>query len=163
MLDEAWHPVTAPASYCMADIFHACRAFLCSESEYICSNVKGFLKTPYAITSPITVTKNEMILSAKELRADGWLPEAIKVGKNLLGPADWLRAALCVLCGEDVVTVKPEQWQIDMDQFAKLRDLDLKLKWIDTKHLMDNYLSQRSRLQSWTIRLPEGYPRKIAL
>jgi len=121
------------------------------------------LKTPYAITSPITVTKNEMILSAKELRADGWLPEAIKVGKNLLGPADWLRAALCVLCGEDVVTVKPEQWQIDMDQFAKLRDLDLKLKWIDTKHLMDNYLSQRSRLQSWTIRLPEGYPRKIAL
>ncbi len=47
----------------------------------------------------------EMVESAKTLSPDGWLPLSIKVGDKVLGPADWIRAALAVLSGEDTVTV----------------------------------------------------------
>ena len=147
-------------SYCMADLLHACRALLCGEEEYICGDVRGFLEDPFAITAPVTVTKEEMIQSAKRLPAEGWLPRSVIVGSSILGTADWLRAALAVLCGEDSATVSPDGWQIDLDQFAELRDLNLKLTWVDTKNMMDNYVSRRNRLQSWTLRLPEGCNRK---
>lgn len=160
-LEEKFHPVTAPHSYCISDIFHACGALLRGEAEYRCRHVKGFLATPYAIERDVTVTRDEMVASAKAMQAEEWLPTEIQVGESILGPADWLRAALAVLCGEDRVTLSPGPWQIDLDQFAVLRDLDLKQKWIDTKDLMDNFLSYRSRLQSWTLRLPEGKPRVI--
>ncbi|MBO5221159.1 MAG: hypothetical protein J6C26_02485 [Clostridia bacterium] len=160
-LEESFHPVTLPYSYCIADIFHACRAFLCGETEYVCGDVRGFLEEPFSITSPVTVTKDEMIQSAKRMASEGWLPRSVIVGSSILGAADWLRAALGVLCGEESVTVAPDGWQIDLDQFPALRDLNLKLKWVDTKNLMDNHLSRRARLQSWTIRLPEGVSRKF--
>ena len=89
-----------------------------------------------------------------------WLPRSVIVGSSILGTADWLRAALAVLCGEETVTVVPDTWQIDLDQFPKLRDMDLKQKWVDVKDLMDDHLSRRARLQTWTIRLPEGTNRK---
>lgn len=159
-IDEEFHPVTLPYSYCMADLFHACRAFLCGAEEYECGKVYGFLEDPFAITAPATVTKAEMIQSAKRLASEGWLPRSVIVGSSILGTADWLRAALAVLCGEETVTVQPGPWQIDLDQFTELRDLNLKQTWVDTKNMMDNYVSRRNRLQSWTIRLPEGCNRK---
>jgi len=160
-LDEELFPVTLPHSYCLSDIFHACRAFLTGAENYECGKVRGFLEEPFAITAPVTVTKAEMIESAKRIPAEGWLPRSIIVGSEILGTADWLRAALAVLTGEETVTVTPDPWQIDLDQFPKLRDQDLKLKWVDTKDLMDNHLSRRARLQTWTIRLPEGTDRKV--
>ncbi len=160
-MEEEFFPVTLPHSYCISDLFHACRAFLAGAEDYECGKVRGFLEEPFAITDPVTVTKDEMIASAKGMSADGWLPLSISVGDKLLGPADWLRAAMAVLCGEDSVTVQPGVWQIDLDQFPKLRDQDLKLKWVDTKDLMDDHLSRRARLQTWTIRLPEGTARKV--
>ena len=159
-LDEDFHPVTLPHSYCIADIFHACRAFLCGAEEYICGDVRGFLEDPFAITAPTTVTKDELIQSAKRIPAEGWLPRSVIVGSSILGAADWLRAALAALCGEETVTVAPAGWQIDLDQFPRLRDLNLKQTWVDVKDMMDNHVSRRNRLQSWTIRLPEGCHRK---
>ena len=159
-MDEEFFPVTLPHSYCISDLFHACRAFLGGAEEYECGKVYGFLEEPFAITSPVTVTKAEMIESAKRIPAEGWLPRSVIVGSSILGTADWLRAALAVLCGEETVTVAPDVWQIDLDQFPKLRDQDLKQKWVDVKDLMDNHLSRRARLQTWTIRLPEGTCRK---
>ena len=155
-LEESFHPVTLPHSYCMADIFHACRTLLCGADEFICGEVKGFLEEPFVIKSPVTVTADEMIQSAKRIPAEGWLPRSIIVGSSILGIADWLRAALAVLCGEETVTVAPAGWQIDMDQFPLLRDLNLKQTWVDVKDLMDEHVSRRNRLQSWTLRLPEG-------
>jgi hypothetical protein len=55
-LEESFHPVTLPHSYCMADIFHACRTLLCGADEFICGEVKGFLEEPFVIKSPVTVT-----------------------------------------------------------------------------------------------------------
>lgn len=160
-LDEEFHPVVFPHSYCLSDIFHACRALLCGAEEYECGTVYGFLEEPFAVTSPVTVTKANMIESAKRIPAEGWLPRSVVVGDAILGAADWLRAALEILCGEEQATVFPATWQVDMDQFGRLRDLNLKLSWVDTKNLMDHHLSRRARLQTWTLRFPEGVSRKF--
>ena len=55
----------------------------------------------------------------------------------------------------------PGDFQIDMDQFPKMRDLNLRKMWIDLESFEDKYLSERGRLQSWTYRLPKNTDRKI--
>ncbi len=163
-IDEMLFPLTLPRSLCLSDLFHACRAFLQGKDSFTCGTVYGFLEEPYAICVPVTVTRTQMEESAKHIPSYGWLPTSVAVGDTVLGPADWLRAALAVLSGEETVTVLPGAWQIDLDQFPALRDLRLNpcgwpIETLDT--LKDMYLSARARLQTWTIRLPEGTNRLI--
>ncbi len=163
-LDEHFFPLTLPRSLCLCDLFLACRALLLGETSHTCGVVHGFLEEPYAISAPVTVTHAEMEASAARIPAQDWLPTEIAVGSTVLGPADWLRAALAVLSGEETVTVNPGAWQIDLNQFPWLRDLCLHpCGWpVETKEsLKDEFLSRRARLQSWTIRLPQGTQRFV--
>ncbi len=163
-LEEKFFPVTLPRSLCMTDIYHACRAFLQGKESYECGYVYGFSEEPFAIKSPVTVTKAEMEESAKRLPSYGWLPRSIIVGSSILGTADWLRAALAVLSGQETVTVEPGEWQIDLNQFPRLRDICFNpCQWpIETPEtLKDEVLTKRAKLQSWTIRLPQGTNRLV--
>ena len=92
---------------------------------------------------------------------EGFLPIEIRVGTHTVGPADWLRGALAVLCGEERVTLTPAPWQIDLDQFPATRDMKLSDGWIHRTDFRDEHLSRRARLQSWTWRLPRGSKRLI--
>lgn len=92
---------------------------------------------------------------------EGFLPIEIRVGMHTVGPADWLRGALAVLCGEERVTLTPAPWQIDLDQFPATRDMKLSDGWIHRADFRDEHLSRRARLQSWTWRLPCGSKRLI--
>ena len=161
--EECFFPVTTPDSFCISDIFLACRDFLCGKSEHECGTVYGFLDTPYAISEPITVTAEQMRASAAGMEKVGsyFMPTEYRVGETVLGPADWLRAALAVLDGEKEITLLPDTWQIDLNQFPWLRDMNLKGTWVHSKDFEDQYLSERARLQSWTIRLEKGTPRMI--
>ena len=159
-LDAYFFPVTTPESFCMSDIFLACRDLLLGKAFHKCETVYGFLEEPYAVTDEVTVAAEDIRASAASI-GDGFLPQRIRVGNADLGPADWLRAALEVLCGAEKVTVKPASWQIDMDQFPKVRDLNLKGSWIHSLDFEDRYISHRFRLQSWTYRLPQNTKRTI--
>ena len=158
-LSEAFFPITLPDSYCLADLFGACRALLTGADRHACGWVQGFLEDPFAISAPVTVTKEAMIASAAAIPAEGWLPSSVAVGDTLLGPADWLRAALAVLGGEDTVTVEPGPWQIDFDQFPLLKTYSYRGRWIHWPALEDRHLSRRLRLQSWTYRFEKGTSR----
>lgn len=162
-LNESFFPVTTPNSFCVTDIFLACRDFLLGKSAHECGFVYGFLDTPYAITEPVTLSAEQIRASAKEMENVGtyFLPTEYKVGECVIGPADWLCAALAVLEGADEVTLNPASWQIDLDQFPWLRDMNLKGTWVHSKDFEDAYLSDRARLQSWTIRLEKNTPRMI--
>ncbi len=163
-LEEKFFPVTLPRSLCLSDLFMACRALLLGADRFECGFVRGFLEEPYAITEPLTVTRAEMEASAAELKPDGWLPGSVTVGGKLLGPADWLRAAMAILSGEESVTVSPADWQIDLDQFPRLKKVRFyPCPWPieTTESLKDRVLSKRAKLQSWTIRLPEGTSRLV--
>ncbi len=161
-LTEYFFPVTIPDSYCISDILLACKDFLSGKTEHKCGKVYGFLSKPYAICEPVTLTAEEVKAASSQI-GDKFLPEKITIGDKVIGPADWLRAALEVIIGADEVTVEPNVWQIDMDQFPYLRDLKHNKKtWpINGENFKDNYISERMRLQSWTFRLPKGTQRKI--
>ncbi len=158
---EYFFPVTSPDSYCISDIALACRDFLLGSSKHKCGKVYGFLETPLAVSEAVTVTKAEIIASAAQI-GDGFLPASIQVGSQQIGPGDWLRAALEILCGGENAVITPADWQIDMSQFPATRDQNLVNTWIaHSPDFKDEYLSRRIRLQSWTYRLPRGTARKI--
>ena len=159
-LREDFFPVTVPDSYCLSDILLACRDLLLGKRSHLCGNVYGFLGEPYAITAPLTVTADEIRAAASSIE-EGFLPTEIRVGGYAIGPADWLRGALEVLCGADRVTLAPAPWQIDLNEFPAVRDMKLSGGWIHCDIFKDEYLSHRFRLQSWTYRLPANTARKI--
>lgn len=160
-LDEYWFPITLPDSLCLSDIFLAARDFLVGQAEHTCGAVYGFLETPCAVSVPVTLTREDIVASAKAMNIERWLPRSITVNGVTIGPADWLRAALAILCGEESYTVTPAAWQIDMSQFSRLRDVNYAHSWVNITHLEDDYLSRRGRLQAWTIRLPKDTPRRV--
>lgn len=160
-LDEDFFPVTTPESLCLTDIFFACRDFLLGKAEHECGKVYGFLDVPYTIPHPVKVTAEEMRESASRIRDDTFLPTEIIVGGKKLGPSDWLRAALAILSGEVAFTIVPDKWQIDLNEFPLLRNQRLVGWWIHSDSFKDEYISDRARLQTWTIRLPKGTKRRI--
>lgn len=158
-ISESFYPTVSPKSLSLADIFLACRALLLGEDRYICGKTRGFLSAPYAIPEPVTVSAEEIRASAENIPSEGFLPERIKVGGREIGPADWMRAALAVLGGESEVTISPAEAMPSLDAFAALKKLSLKGSWRHSDSFEDKYISERLRLQSWTMRFREGYSR----
>lgn len=160
-LCDDFFPVTTPESLCISDVLLACRDFLQGKEEHVCGKVFGFLDVPYAIPHPVRVTADEMRESANQIPDGTFLPTEITVGGKKLGPADWLRAALAILSGEREFTVVPDKWQIDLNEFPTLRNQRLAGWWVHSDSFKDEYISDRCRLQSWTIRLPKDSKRRI--
>ncbi len=139
-------------SLSIADVFLACREFLCGERTHTCGKVYGFLEEPYSATETIVVMKAEMMRSAQEMRVDKFLPTRIRVGEREIGPADWLFAALDILAGNDHAVVEPKAQMPDMDIMPRLKAVKFKGGWMQSDEFEDKYLSDRLRLQAWTMR-----------
>ena len=162
-INEYFFPVTTPNSYCIADIFLACRSLLLGKESHVCGKVYGFLSEPYTASEQITLTYEDAVKIANSIDPDSFLPTEFLVNGKKIGPRDLLDAFLTFLLdGANEYTVKPNQpWQIDLDQFPSLRDLNYKGSWVHADSLNDDYLSDRLRYQSWTVRLPKETKRKI--
>ena len=162
-LNESFFPITLPDSYCISDIFLSAKDLLLGKKEHICGKVYGFLSEPYSASEPITITKDEAIELAISIDETKFLPSVFYINGKKIGPADLLWAFLAfMLDGATEYTVEPNTpWQIDLDEFPALRDLNYKGSWIHADSLEDNFLSKRLRLQSWTVRLPKDTKRKI--
>lgn len=151
-ISETFYPVTEPCSLCISDMFLACRNFLLGKEEHVCDKVYGFLDTPYAISESVTLSADDIKESAKNMEVSGFLPTEIKVGDVLIGPADWLRGAMMVLCGEKSVTLKPGEQLPSLDALPLTRDCAMKGQWMQSDDFEDKYLSHRLRMQAWTMR-----------
>lgn len=160
-IEEELFPVTLPDSYCLADIFFAFAAFLRGESEYKCGRVYGFLEEPFTNNEAVTVTREEMKKSARNIKNGTWLPPYIEVGDKKLSPEQWLKAAAEVLSGTETVTAASGGWQIDIKQFPMLENMNYKHSWIYSDGFGGDVLAKRIKLQTWTFRLPKGTARKI--
>lgn len=145
-------PTEGEDSLSVADAFYACAAFLNGKDKFICGRTKGFLEKPFAIDKNVTVTKADMIASAKNITAGDFIPLSLNVGDKKIGPADWLRAAVAVLDGADSVELSPDKALPSLDFLPDLRDQCLKGTWRHSDDFEDRYLSERLRLQSWTMR-----------
>ena len=160
-IKEALYPVTLPNSFSLADMFCACRALLCGEERYVAGKTYGFLSAPYAVSEELLLSVEDMIASAHTISSDGFLPERISVGGVDIGPADWLRAALAVLDGETEVRITPDVALPSLDALSRLKGLSFKGTWRHSDSFEDRYLSDRLRLQIWTMRFRKGYSRFV--
>lgn len=154
-LKKEFFPVVKPASFSLSDIFYACAELLRGEEKHVCQKVYGFLSRPYAVENRVTVTAEEMRNSAKNVDTSAFLPEKIAVGEKILGPADWLFAALDILCGEEFSVVTPKKQLPPLDCLPQVRDCSFRGTWRHSDSFEDKYLSERLRLQCWTMRFPE--------
>lgn len=151
-LKDGLRPTEGEGSLSVADIFLSCRALLLGKKSHTCGFVKGFLETPFAITEPKTFKAEDVRLAAKSIKDDAFLPSRIFINGTSVGPADWLRAALCVLCGEEAVTITPGEQLVSLDILPRVKKCSFKNSWRHSDDFEDKYLSDRLRLQCWTLR-----------
>ena len=151
-LTKSFFPMQRPISLSLSDMILACRDFLDGKNEHLCGDVYGFLDKPYEISSPVTVTKDEIMASTYQIKDSEFLPAKFIVGKKEIGPADWLYAALDVLLGADTVEILPKKQLPNLDCMPEVRDSDFKGTWQHSDSFEDNYLSDRLRYQSYTMR-----------
>ncbi len=152
-ISENFYPVENPCSLSISDMFLACCDLLSGKDEHVCSKVYGFLDTPYAVTEEVTLSAKDIKESVKDIDTTRFLPTEIKVGDKIIGPADWLRAAMQVIMGKTEVTVKPDVAMPSLDAVPTLRDCDFATyRWMQSDDFEDKYLSKRLKLQAWTMR-----------
>lgn len=150
-LETDFAPMATPISLSISDMFLAAKDLLSGKEEHICEKVYGFLDTPYAIKEAVTLRKTDIIESARKINTRRFLPVKINVGGIDIGPGDWLRAAASVLCGEDEVSIRPDTQLPSFDMVPRLKNLKL-FGWMQSDNFEDKYLSDRLRLQIWTMR-----------
>ena len=147
-------PVEDP-SWCVSDIFQAAVRFLCGEREFLPAKAWGFLEKPVGVTEPVTLARADLVVAAKGIRLDAFMPPQIRVGDRMIGPADFLIAALETLATDaGRVTVGPrDQLGPVAKHLPKLPDFRFPGTWvIYSPDFRDDYLSNRLRWQFWTLR-----------
>ena len=152
-LEKSLGPVDEPASWCVADVFQAVVGFLRGEGGRTPGKVYGFLSAPRGVAAPAKVSRADLVHAAKSIDLSAFLPPAIRVGKLEIGPADFLFAALEALTTDaNEITVMPREQLGNLDDLPELKSFRLKGTWVHTPGLEDRYLSDRMRLQLWTLR-----------
>ncbi len=144
--------VTSPVHLSLSDIFNAVIAFLRGDETFNPGKCSGFLENPRGVDHSCAVHAEDLIRAATELPVTDFLPIEIKVGDIKIGPADFMLASLDFLCGcPDPVVIHPKPQQCSLDEFPHLRDFSLKGRWMFSEEFKDEYLSDRLKLQAWTI------------
>lgn len=146
-------PMQDPA-ISLSEMFAAACAFAKGETSCTPRDTYGFLSKPIGITESVTVDAADVLRAARAIDCTTFLPTEIKVGTALLGPADFLCALLRALCGEKRILLSARSQLNSIDAFPRLKDLCLKGAWLFSDTLEDRYLSERFRLQCWTIKYP---------
>ena len=155
-LEKDFAPIKNPVSLSISEAFECALEFINGKSEYQVKKVYGFLNKPMGISEKTTVSaKSVKEAAAKIARPEEgpfFIPEVIEVDGKNLGPADFLFAMLEVLCGKEEITLEPREQLNSLNDFPELKNLNFKGEWLYSEDLEDNYLSDRLRLQCWTLR-----------
>lgn len=152
-LTKRFIDVRSPVRLSIADCFFAAKHFLMSDKPYRPGKVHGFLETPQGVTEETTLTAEEVRKLAAETSPEKFLPPYFIINEKMIGPADLLFAMFAVLRGEETVTLSPRPQQYDLDELPWLRDLSLRGTWMHSDSFEDKYISDRLRLQAWTLRI----------
>ena len=148
-------PVSAPASYSVADVFQAAVRFLRGEKAYAPGRVWGFLERPVGVTAPTTVKAADVRAAAKRIDLSTFLPSSFDVGGVKIGPADLLFAMLETLEGAEEIRLTPREQLGTYEEVPQLETFRINDHWGHSKDFKDNYLSDRLRYQLWTMRIEE--------
>lgn len=146
--------VRTPASWSVADVFQAAVRLLRGEKEHVPGKAYGFLSRPKGVTEPCVVSAADLRAAAAKLDLSTFLPAEIGVGGLRIGPADFLFAALEVLdTGTAEVKVAPREQLGSFKEVPGVEKMNISGKWAHEPTFTDQYLSERLRLQLWTLRI----------
>jgi len=153
-LNSDFGPISAPASWCVADCFQAAVHLLRGQERHVPGHVYGFLDAPKGISKPVTLLSKDIREAAEGIDMKRHLPASIHVGTVEIGPADFLFAALEVLeTGADKVRIEPREQLGDIASKCPALASFKQDGWITySPEFKDEYLSDRLRLQFWTLR-----------
>lgn len=150
-LEREFTWMSSPVSLSVADCFYAAKHFMDAGTPWEAGKVHGFLYAPEGV-------KEETVISAATVRAlaaqcspEKFLPPYFEAEGKRIGPADLLFAMLDVAEGAESVTLKPRAQQCDYSRLPALRDVRLG-EWMEGDDFGNRWLSERLRLQAWTIR-----------
>lgn len=153
-LEKDFGCIRAPASWSVADAFQAAARLLRGEKSYHPGKVYGFLERPRGVTASVTLSAADLRAAARKLDLTGFLPSEIVVGDATIGPADFLLAALEVLTsGAETVTVEPREQLGSFGLIDGFERFSLAGTWLHTPDFRDRYVTERLRLQLWTMRV----------
>lgn len=143
-------------AYSIAEVFHACVNFLNGENIFCPDDHKlyGFLDVPKGITETVTLSRQNIIETARNTDWSGFLPAEIDVGGSMIGPADYLFAMLEILTTDSAeITLIPREQNVMYPELEELcwAHMDSS-NWMHVHDFHDEYVSHRLRLQSWTLR-----------
>ena len=140
-------------SWSVADVFQAAVKFLRGEDAHLPGKAYGFLATPYAIAEPETLRVHDLVEAARTMDIRRHLPARIDVAGKVIGPADFMLAALAAACSkDDSVAVAPSDPLAVLDRFPALKRFHPAGDWLFTPEFRDDFTSDRLRLQVWTWR-----------
>jgi hypothetical protein len=151
-----FNTIRNPASWSISDVFQAVVRLLRGENAYDPSKTKvfGFLDKPRGVKEITFVSADNLKIAAKNIDLSTFIPSEIKVGDTMIGPADFLFAALEVLdTGATTVKVIPREQLGSFKEVPTLEFMNIANSWVHTKEFQDKYLSDRLRLQLWTLRI----------
>ncbi|MDR1465853.1 MAG: hypothetical protein LBJ11_11230 [Oscillospiraceae bacterium] len=160
-LKDGLRPLRNPCPLSVAEVFAAAAAFFLDDKVdcFTPGPAYGFLEEPMGIDKPCVIPTAELWKAVSLVETGTFLPSWLWVGGVRLGPADALIAMLTAL-SEAVppaeVHLMPRAQQLDLDRYPQLRDLRLRGTWRHSDAFEDRWLSDRLRLQAWTIRNVNG-------
>ena len=155
-LEKDFGCICEPASWCVADAFQAAVRLLRGERENRPGKVFGFLEKPRGVTAPVEVSADDLRAAAAKTDLSRFLPPEIAVGSAKIGPADFLFAALEVLTtGAAKVTVAPREQLGSFRLIRQFESFRMPGTWVHTPAFKDSYVTDRLRLQLWTLRLED--------
>ena len=125
------------------------------EDSFLPGNAYGFLERPIGVDAPVSVSRAEMVEAARRMDVSGFLPSTVEVGGKMIGPADFLFAALELLTtSNDSVKVNPRDQLGPYTIMPKLEKLGFSDTWLHCPppEYEDTHTSDRLRWQLWTLR-----------
>lgn len=148
-----FHCETDGTSYSLADLFWAAVHFLNEPNEaYAAERSIGPVFEPLGVVGRTEVAASEVMEAAMRLQGERIVPHSIDVGGKLLGPRDFMEAALQVLEGQSVAVVSPKPQMPDTYRCYGMESLSLAGEWLFPDSFKDEWVSNRLNWQSWTIR-----------
>lgn len=154
-LQKEFAPINEPFSISVSEVFDACEYFITNEKEhtYIPQKTYGFLSQPKALEKEMEISSETFIDVVKNMNRKRFIDSEFYVDKTVLGPSDMLFLMLDYLCDKnETLTAKPRRQLVNIDVLPNLKTLSLKGTWIHSDDFEDKYLSERLRLQCWTMR-----------
>ena len=146
--------IREPASWSVADVFQAAVRLLRGETRSCPGKAYGFLSRPVGVKSPVMVSAAGLKAAAAKLNLGTFLPPQIEVDGVRIGPADFLFAALDVLVdGKAQAEVVPHEQLGSFKEVPGLEKMNLARSWLHAEGFKDEFVSERWRLQLWTLRI----------